>query len=169
MVSGLLVINFPFPFLNFFSHAVELSTVFTFYIRGVVELNNRGSFVISYWITYFWVLIGTKFPGLVSMYQQHKKPHVWSRMFRKYDNFIKNSSSWFFFAYFYAIILKYRCRFSALDTCNIFTIWIWLYLLQVTIAPRAGRELGYVRMKMDAMRFNEGMLTYGVFLFLVLF
>ncbi|XP_022992097.1 probable inactive ATP-dependent zinc metalloprotease FTSHI 2, chloroplastic isoform X2 [Cucurbita maxima] len=29
----------------------------------------------------------------------------------------------------------------------------------VTIAPRAGRELGYVRMKMDAMRFNEGMLT----------
>ncbi|KAI4355598.1 hypothetical protein L6164_004355 [Bauhinia variegata] len=29
----------------------------------------------------------------------------------------------------------------------------------VTIAPRAGRELGYVRMKMDAIKFNEGMLT----------
>lgn len=33
-------------------------------------------------------------------------------------------------------------------------------LVQVTIAPRAGRELGYVRMKMDPMKFNEGMLTY---------
>lgn len=29
----------------------------------------------------------------------------------------------------------------------------------VTIAPRAGRELGYVRMKMDPVKFNEGMLT----------
>ncbi|KAL5576944.1 hypothetical protein UlMin_018643 [Ulmus minor] len=29
----------------------------------------------------------------------------------------------------------------------------------VTIAPRAGRELGYVRMKMDSIKFNEGMLT----------
>ncbi|KAE9585889.1 hypothetical protein Lal_00009818 [Lupinus albus] len=29
----------------------------------------------------------------------------------------------------------------------------------VTIAPRAGRELGYVRVKMDPVRFNEGMLT----------
>ncbi|GMN37161.1 hypothetical protein TIFTF001_006578 [Ficus carica] len=29
----------------------------------------------------------------------------------------------------------------------------------VTIAPRAGRELGYVRMKMDPIKFNEGMLT----------
>lgn len=31
-------------------------------------------------------------------------------------------------------------------------------LEQVTIAPRAGRELGYVRMKMDHMRFREGLL-----------
>lgn len=38
--------------------------------------------------------------------------------------------------------------------------------MQVTIAPRAGRELGYVRMKMDAIKYNEGMLTYDVFLFL---
>ncbi|KAK7813755.1 putative inactive atp-dependent zinc metalloprotease ftshi 2, partial [Quercus suber] len=30
---------------------------------------------------------------------------------------------------------------------------------EVTIAPRAGRELGYVRMKMDPIKFNEGMLT----------
>ncbi|ONI15784.1 hypothetical protein PRUPE_3G061400 [Prunus persica] len=29
----------------------------------------------------------------------------------------------------------------------------------VTIAPRAGRELGYVRMKMDPIKFKEGMLT----------
>lgn len=29
----------------------------------------------------------------------------------------------------------------------------------VTIAPRAGRELGYVRAKMDQMRFEKGMLT----------
>ncbi|CAK9310685.1 unnamed protein product [Citrullus colocynthis] len=29
----------------------------------------------------------------------------------------------------------------------------------VTIAPRAGRELGYVRMKMNAIKYNEGMLT----------
>ncbi|XP_015894593.3 probable inactive ATP-dependent zinc metalloprotease FTSHI 2, chloroplastic [Ziziphus jujuba] len=29
----------------------------------------------------------------------------------------------------------------------------------VTIAPRAGRELGYVRMKMDAIKYNGGMLT----------
>nr|KYP54256.1 Cell division protease ftsH isogeny 4 [Cajanus cajan] len=29
----------------------------------------------------------------------------------------------------------------------------------VTIAPRAGRELGYVRVKMDSVKFNEGMLT----------
>lgn len=29
----------------------------------------------------------------------------------------------------------------------------------VTIAPRAGRELGYVRVKMDHMKFNEGMLS----------
>ncbi|XP_028778962.1 LOW QUALITY PROTEIN: probable inactive ATP-dependent zinc metalloprotease FTSHI 2, chloroplastic [Neltuma alba] len=29
----------------------------------------------------------------------------------------------------------------------------------VTIAPRAGRELGYVRMKMDSVKFREGMLT----------
>ncbi|PON54324.1 AAA-type ATPase [Parasponia andersonii] len=29
----------------------------------------------------------------------------------------------------------------------------------VTIAPRAGRELGYARMKMDPVRFNEGLLT----------
>ncbi|KAH9665785.1 putative inactive ATP-dependent zinc metalloprotease FTSHI 2 [Citrus sinensis] len=29
----------------------------------------------------------------------------------------------------------------------------------VTIAPRAGRELGYVRMKMDHMKFKEGMLS----------
>ncbi|XP_027339934.1 probable inactive ATP-dependent zinc metalloprotease FTSHI 2, chloroplastic isoform X2 [Abrus precatorius] len=29
----------------------------------------------------------------------------------------------------------------------------------VTIAPRAGRELGYVRVKMDSIKFNEGMLT----------
>lgn len=29
----------------------------------------------------------------------------------------------------------------------------------LTIAPRAGRELGYVRMKMDPIKFNEGMLT----------
>ncbi|KAE8646538.1 hypothetical protein Csa_016661 [Cucumis sativus] len=29
----------------------------------------------------------------------------------------------------------------------------------VTIAPRSGRELGYVRMKMNAMKYNEGMLT----------
>ncbi|KAJ0971435.1 hypothetical protein J5N97_019394 [Dioscorea zingiberensis] len=29
----------------------------------------------------------------------------------------------------------------------------------VTIAPRAGRELGYVRVKMDHMKFTEGMLT----------
>ncbi|QHN85735.1 hypothetical protein HN51_040055 [Arachis hypogaea] len=29
----------------------------------------------------------------------------------------------------------------------------------VTIAPRAGRELGYVRVKMDPIKFNEGMLT----------
>lgn len=38
---------------------------------------------------------------------------------------------------------------------NLFTI----DLVQVTIAPRAGRELGYVRMKMDPIKFNEGMLT----------
>ncbi|RDX70885.1 putative inactive ATP-dependent zinc metalloprotease FTSHI 2, chloroplastic, partial [Mucuna pruriens] len=29
----------------------------------------------------------------------------------------------------------------------------------VTIAPRAGRELGYVRVKMDSVKFNGGMLT----------
>ncbi|KAK7402285.1 hypothetical protein VNO78_14428 [Psophocarpus tetragonolobus] len=29
----------------------------------------------------------------------------------------------------------------------------------VTISPRAGRELGYVRVKMDSVKFNEGMLT----------
>ncbi|KAF7843386.1 putative inactive ATP-dependent zinc metalloprotease FTSHI 2, chloroplastic [Senna tora] len=29
----------------------------------------------------------------------------------------------------------------------------------VTIAPRAGRELGYARMKMDSVKFREGMLT----------
>lgn len=29
----------------------------------------------------------------------------------------------------------------------------------VTIAPRAGRELGYVRVKMDSVKFNNGMLT----------
>lgn len=29
----------------------------------------------------------------------------------------------------------------------------------VTIAPRAGRELGYVRMKMDHVKFKEGMLS----------
>ncbi|XP_061359143.1 probable inactive ATP-dependent zinc metalloprotease FTSHI 2, chloroplastic [Gastrolobium bilobum] len=29
----------------------------------------------------------------------------------------------------------------------------------VTIAPRAGRDLGYVRVKMDSVKFNEGMLT----------
>ncbi|KAJ7963055.1 ATP-dependent zinc metalloprotease FtsH [Quillaja saponaria] len=29
----------------------------------------------------------------------------------------------------------------------------------ITIAPRAGRELGYVRMKMDPIKFNEGMLS----------
>ncbi|KHM98725.1 ATP-dependent zinc metalloprotease FtsH [Glycine soja] len=29
----------------------------------------------------------------------------------------------------------------------------------VTIAPRAGRELGYVRVKMDSVKFNQGMLT----------
>ncbi|KAJ1394646.1 P-loop containing nucleoside triphosphate hydrolase [Sesbania bispinosa] len=29
----------------------------------------------------------------------------------------------------------------------------------VTISPRAGRELGYVRVKMDSIKFNEGMLT----------
>ncbi|XLS85633.1 hypothetical protein HN51_035799 [Arachis hypogaea] len=33
-----------------------------------------------------------------------------------------------------------------------------LLLMQVTIAPRAGRELGYVRVKMDPIKFNEGML-----------
>lgn len=33
-------------------------------------------------------------------------------------------------------------------------------MVQVTIAPRAGRELGYVRMKMDPIKFKEGMLTY---------
>ncbi|XLT04991.1 hypothetical protein HN51_043740 [Arachis hypogaea] len=33
----------------------------------------------------------------------------------------------------------------------------------VTIAPRAGRELGYVRVKIDPIKFNEGMLTYGFF------
>lgn len=38
---------------------------------------------------------------------------------------------------------------------NLFTI----DLVQVTIAPRAGRELGYVRMKMNPIKFNEGMLT----------
>lgn len=32
------------------------------------------------------------------------------------------------------------------------------WLLQVTIAPRAGRELGYVRLKMDHVKFDEGML-----------
>ncbi|XWS11971.1 hypothetical protein CRYUN_Cryun37aG0050600 [Craigia yunnanensis] len=31
----------------------------------------------------------------------------------------------------------------------------------VTIAPRAGRELGYVRMKMDHIKFKEGMLRYA--------
>ncbi|KAM6585177.1 hypothetical protein CsatB_012179 [Cannabis sativa] len=29
----------------------------------------------------------------------------------------------------------------------------------LTIAPRAGRELGYVRMKMDSVKFNDGFLT----------
>ncbi|KAH6759551.1 AAA-type ATPase family protein [Perilla frutescens var. hirtella] len=29
----------------------------------------------------------------------------------------------------------------------------------VTIAPRSGRELGYVRMRMDSMRFKEGLLS----------
>ena len=31
---------------------------------------------------------------------------------------------------------------------------------QVTIAPRAGRELGYVRMKMNHLKFKEGLLRY---------
>ncbi|KAM3321937.1 hypothetical protein P3S67_003088 [Capsicum chacoense] len=30
---------------------------------------------------------------------------------------------------------------------------------QLTIAPRAGRELGYVWMKMDNVKFREGMLS----------
>ncbi len=42
-------------------------------------------------------------------------------------------------------------------------------LVQLTIAPRAGRELGYVRMKMDPIKFNEGMLTYVFFFFFHLF
>lgn len=33
------------------------------------------------------------------------------------------------------------------------------HTVQVTIAPRAGRELGYVRMKMDPINFKEGTLT----------
>lgn len=39
-------------------------------------------------------------------------------------------------------------------------------LEQVTIAPRAGRELGYVRMKMDHIKFKGGMLRYFAFHFL---
>nr|XP_016503577.1 PREDICTED: probable inactive ATP-dependent zinc metalloprotease FTSHI 2, chloroplastic [Nicotiana tabacum] len=33
----------------------------------------------------------------------------------------------------------------------------------VTIAPRAGRELGYVRMKMDHVKFKEGMLRHDFY------
>lgn len=36
---------------------------------------------------------------------------------------------------------------------------------QVTIAPRAGRELGYVRVKMDHMKFTTGMLRCCFHLF----
>ncbi|MBA0824703.1 hypothetical protein Goarm_021351 [Gossypium armourianum] len=35
---------------------------------------------------------------------------------------------------------------------------LW-FTVMVTIAPRAGRELGYVRMKMDHIKFTEGMLS----------
>ncbi|KAJ9692298.1 hypothetical protein PVL29_011384 [Vitis rotundifolia] len=38
----------------------------------------------------------------------------------------------------------------------------------VTISPRAGRELGYVRMKMDHIKFKEGMLRYGLFTSIIL-
>lgn len=34
---------------------------------------------------------------------------------------------------------------------------------KVTIAPRAGRELGYVRMKMDHVKFKEGMLRHDFY------
>lgn len=33
---------------------------------------------------------------------------------------------------------------------------------QVTISPRAGQELGYVRMKLVHIKFKEGMLRSGV-------
>lgn len=34
---------------------------------------------------------------------------------------------------------------------------------KLTVAPRAGRDLGYVRMKMDHVKFKEGMLRHGFY------
>ncbi|KAH9665790.1 putative inactive ATP-dependent zinc metalloprotease FTSHI 2 [Citrus sinensis] len=46
------------------------------------------------------------------------------------------------------------------DLKNIEFVWSSPFIpFYVTIAPRAGRELGYVRMKMDHMKFKEGMLS----------
>lgn len=35
-----------------------------------------------------------------------------------------------------------------------------LLCVQLNIAPRAGRELGYVRSKLDHVKFKEGLLRY---------
>lgn len=45
--------------------------------------------------------------------------------------------------------------------CFIFLVYNYSWFVaveQVTIAPRAGRELGYVRMKMNHLKFKEGLL-----------
>lgn len=66
---------------------------------------------------------------------------------------------------FQSNLLDLAASFSKLRSV-LFISREWSYFinyLQVTIAPRAGRELGYVRMKMDPIKFNEGMLTYEFF------
>lgn len=35
-----------------------------------------------------------------------------------------------------------------------------MFIGQLNIAPRAGRELGYVRSKLDPIKYKEGMLRY---------
>ena len=65
---------------------------------------------------------------------------------------IKNLTAVFLKMYFPQVL---RVKINNLRIC-----------LQVTIAPRAGRELGYVRMKMDSVKFNDGFLTYEMLFFL---
>ncbi|KAG2371117.1 inactive ATP-dependent zinc metalloprotease FTSHI 2 [Vigna angularis] len=70
----------------------------------------------------------------------------------EFDNSLQSRSLSFVSGYLYASTMLQSRHYSlAIREVDLQSL--------VTIAPRAGRELGYVRVKMDSVKFNNGMLT----------